>query len=258
LASALRADSPPDPEGPLVLPGLYQVILTVMGKSYTQPLTVRRDPRIGASGTAAAAATTTLQRQFDLADQAYEAMATAHAGFTQLTRVRAQLKPFIAASDIDLAQAAADLDVRLADLDGSDANGLLLPDADNGLDEGVEDKDHDLPVEAKPVPVSLTKDYDDPTMIIGRAFENANHAPAFAIVNMQLAALLTRTEAGDIAPSSAETADYQRSCETLASALATWQGIVTSDLPQFNRELTKRKLAPLLFAATVPAARVCK
>lgn len=37
------------PQGPLVLPGTYTVRLTVAGQTYTQPLTVRMDPRVHVS-----------------------------------------------------------------------------------------------------------------------------------------------------------------------------------------------------------------
>jgi photosystem II stability/assembly factor-like uncharacterized protein len=43
------------PEGPLVLPGTYQVRLTVNGKTTTQPLDVKRDPRSHPADTALAA-----------------------------------------------------------------------------------------------------------------------------------------------------------------------------------------------------------
>jgi hypothetical protein len=39
-------DTPREPTGPWVLPGTYTVRLTAGGKSYTQPLTVRMDPRV--------------------------------------------------------------------------------------------------------------------------------------------------------------------------------------------------------------------
>ena len=47
------------PAGPLVLPGAYQVRLTVAGKSYSAPLEVKMDPRVTASAQ-------DLRRQFDL------------------------------------------------------------------------------------------------------------------------------------------------------------------------------------------------
>jgi len=46
IRAAPGADTPAEPEGPLVLPGIYQVTLTVAGRSYTVPLTVKQDPRV--------------------------------------------------------------------------------------------------------------------------------------------------------------------------------------------------------------------
>ena len=43
--NANPGETPASPEGPLVLPGTYTLRLTVDGKSYTQPITVRNDPR---------------------------------------------------------------------------------------------------------------------------------------------------------------------------------------------------------------------
>src|SRR3989475_2461 len=47
--SAIYRDTPRSPLGPAVLPGSYTVEITVNGKSYTQPLTVKMDPRVKAS-----------------------------------------------------------------------------------------------------------------------------------------------------------------------------------------------------------------
>jgi photosystem II stability/assembly factor-like uncharacterized protein len=44
--SAIYRDTPLEPGGPAVLPGRYQVRLTAGGRSYSQPLTVRMDPRV--------------------------------------------------------------------------------------------------------------------------------------------------------------------------------------------------------------------
>ena len=56
-----------EPHGPWVLPGTYSVRLTVDGKSYKQPLTVKMDPRVP---TPAAG----LALQFSLSKQLYDAM----------------------------------------------------------------------------------------------------------------------------------------------------------------------------------------
>jgi photosystem II stability/assembly factor-like uncharacterized protein len=44
--SAIYRDTPRYPQGALAVPGEYSVKLTVNGKSYTQPLTVKMDPRV--------------------------------------------------------------------------------------------------------------------------------------------------------------------------------------------------------------------
>jgi photosystem II stability/assembly factor-like uncharacterized protein len=45
VMGAMTEDTPYSPEGPLALPGVYTLKLTVNGKSYTQTLTVKNDPR---------------------------------------------------------------------------------------------------------------------------------------------------------------------------------------------------------------------
>ena len=44
--SAIYRDTPLYPLGPSVLPGTYTVKLTANGKTLTQPLTVKMDPRV--------------------------------------------------------------------------------------------------------------------------------------------------------------------------------------------------------------------
>jgi hypothetical protein len=70
--------------GALALPGEYSVKLTVKGKSYTQPLTVKMDPRVGTPLAG-------LQQQFALAQrivvlmhQTFEAAQQASAGKAEL------------------------------------------------------------------------------------------------------------------------------------------------------------------------------
>lgn len=63
--SAIYKDTPWTPQGLAVLPGVYTVKLTVDGKSFTQKLNVRIDPRITTSAAG-------LKQQFDLSLQAYD------------------------------------------------------------------------------------------------------------------------------------------------------------------------------------------
>ena len=60
--SALYERTHAEPQGPLVVPGTYEVRLTVEGKTYKQPLTVKMDPRVKVSEAA-------LQQQLDFAQK---------------------------------------------------------------------------------------------------------------------------------------------------------------------------------------------
>lgn len=62
---AIVHNTPPDPSSPWVMPGTYTVKLTAGGKTYTQPLVVKMDPRVKTS-------TAALQQQFTLSKQLYD------------------------------------------------------------------------------------------------------------------------------------------------------------------------------------------
>jgi photosystem II stability/assembly factor-like uncharacterized protein len=68
--SAVYEDTPYIPQGPLVMPGKYTVKLTANGKTYTQTLNVRMDPRVKTP-------IADLQRQFDTSMGVYRAIYTA-------------------------------------------------------------------------------------------------------------------------------------------------------------------------------------
>jgi hypothetical protein len=54
IAATWDSDTPLTPEGPMALPGKYQVVLTVDGKSYRAPLNVVPDPRVSIESNALA------------------------------------------------------------------------------------------------------------------------------------------------------------------------------------------------------------
>ncbi len=109
--SAIYRDTPRSPLGPAVLPGSYTVKITVNGKSYTQPLTVKMDPRVKASED-------DLRRQFELEIGIVEAMNQSYDALQQVRNLREQLKSVKARvkqgqmqRDVDtLAQRASDLE----------------------------------------------------------------------------------------------------------------------------------------------------
>ncbi len=70
--SAIPHATPAGPEGPLAVPGNYVVKLTVDGQTYTQPLTVKRDPRVTAPASAFAAQLSLLQKLMDGMRESYQ------------------------------------------------------------------------------------------------------------------------------------------------------------------------------------------
>ena len=85
IAAAFGQDAIMLPQGPLVLPGSYQVRLTAGGRSYTAPLPVKLDPRVSVAPVA-------LVQQLALELKIVEAMKQTYAAVGELRELRSQLK----------------------------------------------------------------------------------------------------------------------------------------------------------------------
>ena len=82
--SAVYGATPADPRGPLVVPGRYEVRLTVNGQTYAQPLEVRPDPRVSATQE-------DLQQEFQLDQRAVTAASASYEGHQRVADLRAAL-----------------------------------------------------------------------------------------------------------------------------------------------------------------------
>jgi hypothetical protein len=150
---------------------------------------------------------------------------------------------------------ATDLDTKLAAIDGSDWTGLVIPDVDNDNQAELEEeaKEGKHPNFVPPQAVSLSKDYDDPTSVLGRNFANVDPPPAFAIVGTRLGELVDRVDRARGAPDALSTDNWQVSCERLASILDTWRALTNTDLPRLSAELGKRHLPAISVPSNTPA-----
>src|SRR5947209_3957199 len=83
--AAIPHNTAPQPSGPWALPGQYTVVLTANGKSYSQPLTIKMDPRVKTSVAG-------LQQQFKLSSDLYTQLLTLSPAAEQLGDLRKQLK----------------------------------------------------------------------------------------------------------------------------------------------------------------------
>jgi hypothetical protein len=92
--AATPGDTAADPKGPWVVPGTYTVKLTANGRSYTQPLTVKMDPRVTSGALA-------LQQQFTIAKRVYDAIGRIQETLPRLAEARQRAQ---AAGNTELAQ----------------------------------------------------------------------------------------------------------------------------------------------------------
>ena len=72
------------PQGPLVAPGKYELVLTVGGKTYRQPLVVNPDPRVRVSQA-------DLVAQLDLAQKVSALMETSYSAYNEVVSLRMAL-----------------------------------------------------------------------------------------------------------------------------------------------------------------------
>jgi photosystem II stability/assembly factor-like uncharacterized protein len=111
--AAIYGDTARHPVGPWALPGSYIVKLTVGGHSYSQPLTVKMDPRVKTS-------TDGLAQQHAIAMRAYEGLKQVHDALTQVRKLRSQLRDLRGrAPQGALADAINALDRKAAALEGA-------------------------------------------------------------------------------------------------------------------------------------------
>ncbi|HEX5314713.1 MAG TPA: glycoside hydrolase, partial [Gammaproteobacteria bacterium] len=127
ISAVWPGDTPLVPQGALALPGKYTMTLTVDGKRYTQPLTIKMDPRVDV-GEQALAANLALENKIsaDLARAiaAYDASGATLSELKQHGGNAAQVKALEAWRDTDensLANVAGVLDTLATNLEMADA-----------------------------------------------------------------------------------------------------------------------------------------
>src|SRR5216683_2945234 len=110
--SAVVLDTPQYPLGAWAVPGKYTVKLTVEGKSYTQPLAVKMDPRIKTTEA-------DLHKQFEMEAGAVEGMNESYQALRQVQSLRAQIKDRAGKAKGPLADSIIALEKQAAELEGA-------------------------------------------------------------------------------------------------------------------------------------------
>ena len=105
--------TPASPEGPLAPPGVYTLKLTVNGKTYTQALTVKNDPRSPAT-------LADLRAEHALAMKVYDGIKASWEGYQQANAMRTAVTPLAGAGEPpEVATAATAFLTKLNEVGGS-------------------------------------------------------------------------------------------------------------------------------------------
>ncbi|MDP4262220.1 MAG: glycoside hydrolase [Bacteroidota bacterium] len=115
--AAIYKNTAPAATAPWVMPGTYTVKLTVDGKSFTQSLTVKMDPRVKTS-------LTDLQKQHDLSLQCYQMRNACMAMSKDVHAFRSRLQSRLANADTQAAEKINQLEKQAAALEGAPGPGF--------------------------------------------------------------------------------------------------------------------------------------
>jgi photosystem II stability/assembly factor-like uncharacterized protein len=211
----------PAPHGPLALPGTYTVKLTVDGQTYTQPLVLHNDPRVGESPAILAA----IRSQNRLALESVRGMNDSYAANEEVASVRAQIAALLKGSaPADVTAAANALDKKLATFGA--ANGRAAGGGGFGR-------------QAQRAPGSIL--------------------PFYTINGTYNTVLGPISQNGiDMPPTPAMIHTYESACREYTSTADAWKALTAADIASFNSLLTKNNLTPLkLTPSAISAPPAC-
>jgi len=115
--AAIYRDTPSEPSGTTALPGEYTVKLTVNGKTYSQPLTVKMDPRVKTPPEG-------LAKMFEISFGSYEGMRQTREALGQIGKLRTQIEELKKRAGAGtLTDALTALDKKAANLEGTGGGG---------------------------------------------------------------------------------------------------------------------------------------
>jgi photosystem II stability/assembly factor-like uncharacterized protein len=111
--AAIYGQTAPEPTSPWVMPGIYTVKLSVDGKVYTQPITIKMDPRVKTPILA-------LKKQYDLSDKCYSELKTAMHTADKLNSLHTQAQKLLPKATGQLAADLKNLDNEAVKLEDGD------------------------------------------------------------------------------------------------------------------------------------------
>jgi hypothetical protein len=251
-SAAVPYSTAPAPTTPWVAPGDYVVKLTVNGKTYSQPLTVRMDPRVKTSSIA-------LQQIFDLSKALYYGVIDAQTAMRQIGSIRDQVAKLEEQAKGPAETAMADLDKLNASLQASgqtaaqikairDAIDQLKPKAPSTVVQALTGFDKKLAaLQADSPPGAGRAGSTGPA---GTAVAPATPATSLAAAIAALSGQMNALQAADVRPTALALSAIDAAEDTAAQAMAKWDALKTVDLPALNLKLKAAGLSPITLPTT--------
>ena len=204
--SAIYHDTPRYPQGASVLPGKYKVVLTVGGKSFTQMLDVRMDPRVKTSPE-------DLRRQLELDQKIADALHRDYEALQQVRSLRSQLKSL-----------AAKISTTGSTEDHRENTG---PDAIRKTADALE---------AKAAPIEGERGGYDARYL------STPEGRSLSRLNRGFAAVISALDSADAAPTTQEVMMFGELEKALDEQLSAWGQLKSKDIPELNDQLKKAGL----------------
>ena len=203
--SAIYRDTPRYPLGAAVLPVKYKVVLNAGGKTYTQALEVRTDPRVKTSAE-------DLRRQFELDQKIADSLHRDYEALQQVRSLRSQLKSLATKISTPAGQ-------------GAQAG-------TNSLQEMV------AAIEAKAA--SIAGDSGSSSRYL-----TTPEGRSLSRLNAGFGSILSALDTADAAPTTQEVAMVSELEKALDEQLSAWAQLKSKDIPELNDRLKKAGLPPI-------------
>jgi photosystem II stability/assembly factor-like uncharacterized protein len=203
--SAIYHDTPRYPLGAAVLPGQYKIVLTVGGKSYTQTLDIKMDPRVKTSPE-------DLRRHFELDQKIADALHQDYETLQQVRSLRSQLKVLTGGSDQSASASTAASKEKLAAI-----NTATELEAKAALIEGEEGG-------------------------YGARYLSTPEGRSLSRLNSGFNALVSALDTADDAPTTQQVAMFDELNGALEEQLSAWSQLKLKDVPELNEQLKKAGL----------------
>jgi hypothetical protein len=205
---AIPYNTVPAPATPWVNPGTYTVKLTVDGKSYSQPIVVKQDPRVKTPALA-------MQQVYTLTKSMYYAAADARLAATALGTLRQQIAAQRAQAPGAVADALAAFEKKAVALEGTPTP----PGGGRGRGAGPGG---------------------------GRGGAAAPSAPdTLWGISAALSSVMNAMQAADVAPTANTLNAVTAAQRSAAAVMSRWTSLKSIDLPDLNSKLKIAGLKPL-------------